>query len=77
MAIMGNLGPLWPLWGNFLSKLPFLKTKLGSHASESVKTARDAYFDWYFETSKYYQESKIASLQDKMSRLSKQRRQGF
>lgn len=77
MVIMGNWRPLWPLWGIFsLPKLPFLKTELSSHASEIVPTARDAYFDWYFEASKYYQESKITSLQDTMSRL-RQRQKGF
>lgn len=68
--IKSNLELQWPSQGIFqFSKLTFLKRELDNHGSKIVRTEWNAYFNWYFEASKHYQESKIASLQHRISRL--------
>ena len=66
----GNLEYQWPLWETFeISNLNFLKTKLDYNRSKFSRTEWNAYFDWYFEASQGYQWSKMASLQNKILRL--------
>ena len=51
------------LWGIFeVPKLNLLKST--TVVQKSAK--QNAYCDWYFQTSKHYQEPKIASLQSKI-----------
>ena len=56
MAVMGNF---------WTPQLTSLKTELDSHSSVISRTEWNAYFDWNFEASKCYQESKIASVKSK------------
>ena len=60
MAIMENF---------ILPKLAVLKTKLEDHASKMKQNKWYAYFLWYLEAYGYKQSSKIASLQDNLSKL--------
>ena len=65
-----NLEHQWPLWGTFeIPKLTFLKAELDNHSSKISQIEWNAYFDWCFETSKCYQGPEIASLQNKILRL--------
>lgn len=65
-----NLQLQWPLWGTFnIPKLVFLRTKLEDHGSKIKQTEWDAYFNWLLEASKFIQDSKIASLQNTISKL--------
>ena len=81
--VKGNLEHQWPLWGTFeIPKLVFLKTKdnlklgfMDNHNSKISQTEWNAYFDWYFEASKYYQEPILASLQNEISRLTEANKQ--
>ena len=71
-----NLEHPWPLWGTFeLPKVTFLKTKVDSHSFEIAQTEWNTYFDGYFEASKHYQESNIASLQNEILRLTEANKQ--
>lgn len=71
-----NLKLQWPLWGTFdLPKLIFLRTKLEDHSSKIKQTEWDAYFNWYLEASKCIQDSKIASLQNTISKLTEANKQ--
>lgn len=48
-----------------IHKLNFLETKLKYNSSKFSETHWNAYFDWHFEASQYYQESKTACMQSK------------
>ena len=71
----GNLEYQWLLRGNSeIPKLNFLKTKLGHNSSKISRTEWNAYFNWYFEASHYSQDSKIASPQNKILRLTEEKK---
>ena len=58
-------------WETFeILRLNFLKIKSDDNSSNISRTEWNAYFDWHFEASQCYQESKIASLQNRISRFS-------
>ena len=58
-------------WETFeILRLNFLKIKLDDNSSNISRTEWNAYFDWHFEASRCYQESKIASLQNRILRFS-------
>ena len=59
----GSLEYQWPLWGIF--EVPKLNL-LNSTTVVQKFPKQNACFDWYFETSKHYQEPKIVSLQNKI-----------
>ena len=60
----------WPSWGNFdLPKLAFLGTKLEDCGSKINQNKWYVHLHWYLEAFGYAQNSKIASLQDSLSKL--------
>lgn len=66
----------WPLWETFeISKLNFLKTELDHNSSKPFRTEWYACFDWYLKTSHHYLKLKIASLQNKILRLTEANKQ--
>ena len=69
--IKDKLGSQQPSQGTFeIPKLNFSKAKLDHNSSKISRTEWNA----YFEAAKYYQESKIASLQNKILRLTEANR---
>lgn len=48
---------------------------MDNHNSKISQTEWNAYFDCYFEASKYYQEPILASLQNEISRLTEANKQ--
>ena len=66
----GNLEYQWPLRKTLeIPKLNFFKTEFCCNNSNIPRTEWDGYFNCYFEASPSYQESKFASLQNKILRL--------
>jgi len=66
----GNLEYQWPLWETFeIPKFNSLKAKMDYSNSKVSRTEWNDDFDWYFEASQCYQKFKIASLQNKILRL--------
>lgn len=60
--------PLWELFE--FPKHTFLKPKLNSHGSKTVRTEWDAYFNWYFKGFHiFYQTPKIVSLPNTIFKL--------
>ena len=71
-----NLALQWPLRETSdLPKLVFLRRKLEDCGSKIKPIEWDAYFNWYLEASKCIQDSKIASLQNTISKLTKVKKQ--
>ena len=59
-----------------LSECWVLSQQLDYNCSKMSRTWWNAYFDWYFESSRCHQESKLASLQNKILSLTKIKEEG-